>query len=80
MVRVGDWKLIVYPQAKVVRLFDLQADPAEMRDLAGDPQQRDRVRRLFARLLRLQQEMDDQLDLTGYFPDLVPGEHGHDNS
>ncbi len=72
MVRVGDWKLIVYPQAKVVRLFDLHTDPAEVHDLAGDPHQRDRVRSLFKELLRLQEEMDDQLDLTAHFPELLP--------
>ncbi len=70
MVRVGNWKLIVYPQAKVVRLFDLQADPAEMHDLAGDSQQKDRVRGFFNELLRLQERMDDQLDLTAHFPNL----------
>lgn len=31
------WKLIVYPQAKVTRLFDLKNDPLELKDLAADP-------------------------------------------
>lgn len=74
MVRVGDWKLIVYPRAKVVRLFDLRADPAEMDDLARDPQQKDRIRSLFEELLRLQEQMDDQLDLAAHFPNLLSGD------
>jgi choline-sulfatase len=32
-----NWKLIVYPQAKVTRLFDLKNDPLELKDLAADP-------------------------------------------
>jgi choline-sulfatase len=70
MVRVGDWKLIVYPQAKVVRLFDLADDPQEMHDLAADPDRQERIRNLFARLLKLHEQMDDPFDLRAAFPDL----------
>ncbi|MEQ1853497.1 MAG: sulfatase/phosphatase domain-containing protein, partial [Chthoniobacteraceae bacterium] len=31
------WKLIVYPKAKRVQLFDLPEDPDELRDRGGDP-------------------------------------------
>jgi len=70
MVRVGDWKLIVYPKAKVVRLFNLADDPQEMHDLAADPDQEQRISDLFARLLKLQEQMDDSLDLRAAFPEL----------
>jgi len=70
MVRVGDWKLIVYPKAKVVRLFNLADDPQEMHDLAADPNQKERISDLFARLLKLQDQMDDSLDLRASFPEL----------
>ena len=70
MVRVGDWKLIVYPKAKVVRLFNLAEDPQEMRDLAEDPHQEQRISDLFGRLLKLQEQMDDSLDLRAAFPEL----------
>lgn len=70
MVRVGDWKLIVYPKAKVVRLFNLADDPQEMLDLAANPDQKQRISNLFARLLTLQEQMDDSLDLRAVFPDL----------
>ncbi|MBA3697765.1 MAG: sulfatase-like hydrolase/transferase [Planctomycetes bacterium] len=33
----GRWKLIAYPQVPRVQLFDLQSDPDERQDLAGDP-------------------------------------------
>ena len=70
MVRVGDWKLIVYPKAKVVRLYNLADDPQEMHDLAADADQKERISDLFARLLKLQKQMDDSLDLREAFPEL----------
>jgi choline-sulfatase len=70
MIRVNDWKLIVYPKAKVLRLFNLADDPQEMYDLAADPNQKERIRKLFARLLKLQDQMDDSLDLRTAFPEL----------
>jgi arylsulfatase A-like enzyme len=71
MVRVGDYKLIVYPQAYRVRLFNLKDDPAEMNDLAGDAGQWPRIKDMFGTLMRLQSEMEDSLDLRPYFPQLV---------
>lgn len=56
-------KLIAYPKAGVVRLYDLQKDPQERQDLAGDPAHKAVVKRLFGRLLELQQRMGDPLDL-----------------
>ena len=73
MIRDGDFKLIVYPQAKRVRLYDLGSDPMELNDLSGAPAQWDRVRSLYNRLRKLQVEMDDQLDLDEYFPELANG-------
>jgi len=46
----GRWKLIRYPQVDRTQLFDLQADPAETRDLAAEPAQAERVRELLGRL------------------------------
>ncbi len=71
MVRVGNHKLIVYPEADVVRLYNLSEDPLEMNDLAGNPELKPLIRSLFKRLLRLQKEMDDPLDLTAKFPELA---------
>ena len=70
MIRVGDYKLILYPEARVVRLFNLAKDPAERYDLAAEPEQQARVHALFQRLLELQRELDDPLDLAAAYPDL----------
>jgi choline-sulfatase len=59
----GGYKLIVYPEAKVVRLYHVAKDPHEMRDLAGDPQHAGTTRRLFDRLIELQRELGDALEL-----------------
>lgn len=69
MVTMDGFKLIVYPKAKRLRLYDLQRDPLEMHDLASHPEQQARIRALFARLRQLQQETGDKLDLTDSFPD-----------
>lgn len=65
------WKLIVYPQAKAVRLYHVAADPDELTDLADLAEHRERVRGLFARLLTQQKELGDRLDLTATFPQFV---------
>jgi choline-sulfatase len=64
------WKLILYPSAKVARLYHLAADPDERRDLAADPAHADRRRAIFARLRALQRELGDSLDLTAAFSQL----------
>jgi arylsulfatase A-like enzyme len=70
MIRVGDWKLIVYPQAHVVRLYNLAQDAQEMHDLAAVPQQQQRIRNMFGQLVQLQRDMGDTLDLHAAFPEL----------
>jgi arylsulfatase A-like enzyme len=40
----GRWKLHRYPHVDKTLLFDLEADPHETRDLAGDPAHADRVK------------------------------------
>ncbi len=70
MIRQDGYKLILYPTIGRVRLFHVQSDPAETIDLADDPKHQSSVKRLFASLLKLQQEMGDSLDLQAAFPDL----------
>ena len=62
------YKLILYPRAERVRLFNLADDPYEMHDLSDDEDQAPRIRRLMSRLVELQQEMGDELDLEQAFP------------
>ncbi|MBK1876042.1 sulfatase-like hydrolase/transferase [Pelagicoccus mobilis] len=71
MIRIGDYKLILYPEAGVVRLFNLKDDPDEIRDLAGDPSQWARIREMFISLQELQVEYGDKLDLSKSYPDLT---------
>lgn len=63
-IRDDRWKLIVYPQINKTQLFDLQSDPAEMHDLAADPQHATEVLRLTALLQRQQKLQDDLQSLT----------------
>ena len=64
------WKLILYPKARVAKLFHLTEDPQEMKDLAADPAMAARKKALFAKFVELQKRYDDQLDLTAVFPEL----------
>lgn len=53
-VRENRWKMIRYPLVDRTQLFDLQADPREMTDLAGKPEYSTRVAEMTA---LLKQEM-----------------------
>lgn len=63
MVRTKTHKLIIYPEAKQLQLFDLENDPQELRNLAGDQMYRGTIESLFGELKRLQQEVGDTLSL-----------------
>jgi len=69
-VRVDDFKLILYPKIGKVLLYNLREDPREMHDLAGEPGSKPVVKRLFAKLLELQEETGDSLDLKAAYPQL----------
>ncbi|MFT6000294.1 MAG: arylsulfatase A-like enzyme [Neolewinella sp.] len=65
-IRKGGWKLLVYPQVPELKLFDLNADPEEITNLApADPA---RVVAMFTALQELQIKMGDQLllDFSDY--------------
>lgn len=61
MVTQDHWKLILYPQANVHRLYDLKTDPNEMQDLSNHPEHQKRVQELFAEFQRLQTVTNDPL-------------------
>ena len=69
MIRKDGYKLIVYPNAKKMLLYDENNDPWEINDLAGKPEFQDRRKELFDDLVALQKKMDDRLDLTKCFPE-----------
>lgn len=60
-VRVGEMKLIVYPKAQRVQLFDLAADPLESNDLSGDPQRQPQIESMLEELASLQKRYGDPL-------------------
>ncbi len=70
MVTQDGYKLLLYPEAGVVRLFNLEEDPLEINDLADEPESAPIIRELFEVLRELQEEFNDPLDLAGAFPDL----------
>ncbi|MCP5539848.1 MAG: sulfatase-like hydrolase/transferase [Akkermansiaceae bacterium] len=74
VVRDGH-KLLLYPNVPKALLFDLAADPHEMRDLLekkGDPEALARASELFADFLKLRADTGDTLELTAeMFPELA---------
>jgi len=76
-VRDERYKLIRYPQIDFTQLFDLDADPGEMANLAADPAHAGRVEQLTGLLLEWQRRLGDdqplvvaepqprEIDLTG---------------
>jgi len=65
-----DYKLLLYPKIGKALLFNLKDDPLEMKDLAANPKHKPLMRKLFARLLELQKETGDTLDLKSVYADL----------
>ena len=64
-VRTREHKLIVYPEAGVTQLFDVNRDPWEIHNLAGRPEHRVLQKDLLARLHRFQRDLEDDLPPVG---------------
>lgn len=60
-VRTKEHKLIVYPQAAMVQLFDMVNDPWETRNLASDPRYASIKNDLMQRLRQIRTELGDPL-------------------
>ncbi len=63
-VRKGRWKLYRFPKIDRHLLFDLDADPDEIHDLAKGPQRAERVAKMFALMQEQQKVFDDPEPLT----------------
>jgi len=63
-------KLILYPEAEVARLYNLKKDPQEMNDLAKNPKSQKVMKKLFAKFLKQQQDLGDELEIKSVFPAL----------
>lgn len=70
MVRTDKYKLIIYPRAKTLLLFDVVNDPEELTNLADNADFVLLVKDLAERFKNQQKIMGDTLDLHPYFPDL----------
>lgn len=64
-------KLILYPTAKVARLYDLKNDPLEIKDIAANDGSKPLMKKLFARFLELQKNVGDELDVKSAYPELM---------
>lgn len=67
MIRKDGYKLIVYPKIEKIRLYNLENDPQELEDIAKNPANIKKIQSLFLELIKLQEEMGDQLDLTSMY-------------
>ncbi len=67
-IRTERYKLIVYPQAKKLRLYDIKNDPKEMHDMADTESMKPVMKELFASLQKLQAELNDEVDLRDLAP------------
>ncbi len=74
-VRDGRWKLIRFPKINRTQLFDLEQDPRETRDLAGDPANAATVKRLMNNLAAQQTRYGDTAPLTAAKP--IPAAFKH---
>ncbi len=63
-VRDERWKLICYPPVNHRQLFDLQNDPDELVDVAGDPANAVQIERLLVRMREWQARVGDTQPLT----------------
>lgn len=64
MVRTDRFKLIVYPEASKILLFDLKKDPGEMHDVSAERGYGEALKDMKARLIRQQRQLGDTLDLS----------------
>lgn len=62
-VRTDAHKLILYPEARRVQLFDIVNDPWEMKNLASNPANSARMSEMFRELIKLQHMVSDKLVL-----------------
>ncbi|MDP6468676.1 MAG: sulfatase-like hydrolase/transferase [Pirellulaceae bacterium] len=70
MVTQDGYKLILYPDAKKLRLYHIDKDPLEMDDLAGEAKSQPVIKKLYEKFQELQRANGDKLDLALVFPQL----------
>jgi arylsulfatase A-like enzyme len=68
----GNLKLLAYPGVPLLRVYNLKKDPFERKDLAKTKRGQKVIELLFPELLKLQKQMNDELDLLDAFPEFRP--------
>jgi arylsulfatase A-like enzyme len=63
-------KLILYPDGKIARLYNLEKDPLEEKDIASEAASKPIMKKLFAKFVELQKTMGDELNLSSVYPEL----------
>lgn len=72
MYRTENYKMIVYPMANKVRLYDMKKDPLEKHDLAEKKDEYKKVlNKLFKKYRRLQKRMSDPVDIKTAFQNFM---------
>ncbi len=66
MIRTRNHKLILYPEIGKKQLFDVIADPLEMKDLSTSAGNEEIVQSLYNQLIQLQQQVGDTLVLREF--------------
>ena len=66
-----DYKLILYPRVPVTLLFNVKKDPLEMKNLAANPEHQERMKKMYARFIELQQEVGDEQNFSDIYKDLL---------
>ena len=67
MIRKDSFKLILYPKANIVRLYNLSKDPLELNDLAETTTYQQTITNLLNEFLLLQKEYNDSLDISSLY-------------
>ncbi len=76
MITADGYKMILYPAYRKMRLYDLRKDPLERHDVADRAESKPILRKLLAKLLELQKETGDTLDLKAFAPAVEAGAKG----
>ena len=71
MIRKDNFKLILYPKSQKTLLYDLENDPLELTDISSDPANSDKIKSLLIDLIKLQEDMGDQLDLKSIYSNIL---------
>lgn len=61
------YKMIIYPTAGVVRLYDLESDPNELNDIIAQKGSRKIADRLLEKMVELLKDINDPLDVRPYY-------------